>query len=131
MHEICFKIITFLHIMYILFIVISPFSNIKFFLVLHAITVPFMMLHWVTNNNICALTYMEKHIHKQVYGTEQDNNNCFTCKLIGPVYDFTNDKGSFNVLIYTITIGLWGVTIYSLYNKFKSNEIKTFYELFT
>jgi hypothetical protein len=130
MNELCLQIITFLHIIFVLFIILAPFSNIKYLLVLHAVVVPFMIIHWIANNNLCVLTLIEKHIRTQLYGSEQKNNDCFTCNLIEPVFDFTNDKGSSTLFIYLVTFGLWGITLYNLYYKFHSGEIKSFYELF-
>jgi len=129
MNELFLQIIVFLHIMYILFIILAPFSNIKYILVLHVIIVPFMMMHWLTNNNMCALTLAEKHIRQQLYGTS-DSDDCFTCRLIEPVYDFTNNKGSMIIFIYLVTLLLWFISLYKLYNKYHTGEIQSFYDLF-
>jgi hypothetical protein len=128
MNEIILQLIVFLHILFILFIVITPFTNITYLLTIHAIIVPFMMLHWVTNNNTCALTIAEKHVRNQLYGPS-NSEDCFTCRLIEPVYDFTNDKGSLSLFIYLVTIALWLVTIYKLYSKFQTGEIKSWLDL--
>lgn len=128
LYELSLQMITFIHIMYILFIILAPFSNVTFALVLHAIIIPFMVFHWLTNNNMCALTLLEKHIRRQK-DANSNNDDCFTCKLIEPIYDFTNNKGSMNLFIYLITFGLWGTTLFVLYSKYETGEIKTFYEL--
>ena len=50
------------HIAIILFVVLTPFIGNYFFLAIHAIIVPFIMLHWICNNNMCALTLLEQNI---------------------------------------------------------------------
>lgn len=123
------QLIIVLHILFILFVVIAPFTNFTFLLLIHAIIVPFMMLHWVTNNNICALTVMEQHLREQIYGKENaTKDDCFTCKLIEPVYDFTNDKGSLTLYIYLVTIALWCVTIYKLYWKYQNGNFTSIFD---
>lgn len=123
MNEFLLNLIVVIHILFILFIIITPFTNITVLLFEHAIIVPFIMLHWVTNNNMCALTMAEKYVRTQVYG-ECDAYNCFTCRLIEPVYDITNDKDDiFNIILYTVTIVLWLITMYKLYYLYQRGEI--------
>lgn len=130
MHYYLLKFITFIHILLVLFVVIVPFTNINYLLLLHAIIVPFIMLHWILNNNTCALTLMEKHLKKIVYG-EIDENECITCKLIEPIYDFKNNYESFSKIIYSITLGLWMLSIGKLYYKYHTGQINNFINLFT
>ena len=129
MNELLLQFIILLHILFILFDVVAPFTNYTFLLLIHAVIVPFMMLHWVTNNNICALTVMEQHIRGQLYGEENaTKDDCFTCKLIEPVYDFTNDKGSLTLYIYLVTLALWFVTLYKLYWKYVNGNFTSLFD---
>ena len=119
----------FLHIMYFLFIIITPFSDSNYMLMLHAIMVPFMMVHWVCNNDTCALTIGEKIVRKIVLN-EKDNKNCITCKIIEPVYNFKKDNKKYKKIIYTITFGLWMITLLKLYYRYKIGYIKNIYNMF-
>lgn len=130
MKDLILRFITLLHIFFILFVIITPFTKSNYFMLLHIILVPFMMLHWIFNNNTCVLTIIERYIRKKVYGDEDMKENCFTCKLIEPVYDFNKNYKSFSQIIYLITIGLWILSAGKLYCKYKSGEITNYQDLF-
>jgi len=87
MKELLLKLVTLLHTLFVIFVVITPFTNSTYLLFLHFVVIPFIIIHWLLNNNTCALTLMEKKLRKELYKIE-DDNECFTCKLIEPVYDF-------------------------------------------
>jgi len=101
----------------------TPFVGNNYFLLLHVIIVPFMMLHWYMNDNNCALTLMEKKIRMNLYGEEPDPNDCFTYNLIAPVYDFKKNNNDMSSLIYLITICLWGFTLYRLWTNYKEGKL--------
>lgn len=130
MNEIFLQIITFIHILIILFIVIVPFTNSNYFLLLHAVVVPFIIIHWILNDNTCVLTVLEKNIRENLYGVIPKQDECFTCQLIEPIYDFKKNYESMSTAIYIITITLWAVSVYKLYAKWKCGEIKSFSDLF-
>tara|TARA_Y100000766_G_C18878647_1_gene592194 strand:+ start:1460 stop:1744 length:285 start_codon:yes stop_codon:yes gene_type:complete len=92
--------------------------------------IPFMLVHWVTNDNTCFLTLVERGYQQKVYN-KVDDRACFTCNLIEPVYDFKNNYESVSDIIYMITFSLWFYTIYQLYTKYKNNEIKNYKDLIT
>jgi hypothetical protein len=129
MNEIILKFITIVHILLILFVIGIPFTNSNYFLLLHAVFIPFMILHWVCNDNTCVLTVIEKYVRKQLYG-EVDSDKCFTCKLIEPVYDVNKNYKSFSKAIYIITIGLWLMSTCKLYYKYKVGNISSLRDLF-
>lgn len=123
MNEFILTLIIVIHVLFTLFIIITPFTNITLLLLEHAIIVPFLMLHWATNNNVCALTMAEKYVRIQLYGT-CDPHDCFTCKIIEPIYDFTNDKDTtINIIIYSVTTVLWLITLYKLYYVYQSGVL--------
>lgn len=130
MFSIGLLIISIIHIMFILFVVIVPFTSNNYLLLLHAITIPFLLAHWVTNNNMCFLTLVEHNIRTKLYGQETNRNEYFMVKLIEPIYDFKQNNQDFSTWIYIITIGLWFVTISKLYTKCKTGEIEKFNDLF-
>ena len=131
MNELFLQLITFIHILLILFIIIVPFTNSNYLLLLHVIIIPFIMLHWVLNDNTCVLTLIEKNIREQLYGTKPEKDECFTCNLIEPIYDFKKNYQSMSTIIYIITFVLWSISVYKLYSKWHNGEIKTFSDLFT
>lgn len=129
MNQLTLTLIQVLHIFYISFVVITPFTENTQLLILHSFVIPFMMLHWGLNDNTCALTILEKSARKQLYGSV-DEKDCFTCRLINPVYDFHKNYEQFNKFIYSLTIGLWLITVYKLYQKKQSGEIQSWKDLF-
>lgn len=87
-----------------------------------------MILHWLMNNNTCALTIFEKFLRKKL-NNDYDENNCFTCKLIEPVYDFKNNYETFSKIIYLGTIILWLIALGKLYYKWRTGLIKSWSDL--
>ena len=130
MNNILLNIISFVHILYILFIVIVPFTNSNYLLFLHTIIVPFMIFHWILNDNTCFLTLVEKYIRNgfNTVKGRTNNDDCFTCRIIEPIYDFEKNNKTMSDLIYIITIFLWVVSFTKLYKKYSSGEIKTMYD---
>ncbi len=122
------NIILVLHVLYILFVILVPFSNSNYLLFLHVIIVPFMILHWILNDNSCFLTLVEKYL-RTGNGFSKDNKDCFTCKLIEPVYDFEKNHKNFSDLIYIVTVFLWVFSFTKLYNKYTSGQINNLRDL--
>jgi hypothetical protein len=114
MNETVLKLIQITHLLLILFVIITPFTNNVTLLMLHVIIIPFLYGHWITNSNKCALTMMEKDLRKKLYGTINEND-CFTCQLITPVYDFNKNYDNMSNFIYFMAFFLWVVSIYKVY----------------
>jgi hypothetical protein len=129
MNHFILKFISLIHILFILFIVIIPFTNSNYFLLLHIVITPFLMLHWVVNDNTCALTLLEKYVRSCIDGVPCTDNISFMANLINPIYDFKQNHEEFSNAIYLITITLWLVSIIKLFYKIKSGEIKTLIDL--
>ncbi|VBB18475.1 hypothetical protein YASMINEVIRUS_938 [Yasminevirus sp. GU-2018] len=123
MNEFMLYFIVVLHFVFVLFVVLTPFVGNNYFLILHAVIVPFMMAHWFTNDNNCALTMMEKKLRKNLYGEEPDPNECFTYNLIAPVYDFKKNNNDMSLIIYLVTFGLWGYTLVRLYTNYRDGKL--------
>jgi hypothetical protein len=68
-----------------------------------------MMLHWATNQSVCALTEVEKF----VTGSKVDEDTFFG-KVIGPVYKFKTQKEE-NLFVWTGALTLWLVTLSKLH----------------
>jgi len=121
-------LIQLIHLLFVAFVIITPFTNSNYFLLLHVILVPFMYIHWVANNNICGLTVIEQYIRKEIYGVVNPDE-CFTCQLITPVYDVHKNYEGFSNFIYIATLILWCISVAKLYMKYRNKEITTFLDL--
>lgn len=124
LNESLLDLIVILHLIFVLFVVLTPFIGNNYFLILHAITVPFMMAHWYMNDNNCALTLMEKKVREAMNGEPPDPDDCFTYNLIAPVYDFKKNNSNNSIIIYIITMLLWFITLYRLYNNWRDGKLQ-------
>lgn len=122
-------LITVLHALVILFVLSAPFSDSNYLLIMHLIIVPFILLHWVVNNNTCSLTVAEHFIREKTTGDNTDKEDCFTYKFIAPIYDFNKNNNSYSSFTYILTIGLWLITVYNLLRKYKAGEINSFADI--
>ena len=129
MIDLILKIVSLLHILFVIFVIVAPFSGSNYFLMLHSVFIPFIIIHWICNDNTCVLTIIERYLKRRVYG-KIDEDECITCKLIEPVYDFRKNYSQFSTIIYTVTILLWLVTMSSLTYKYKSGQITSYVDLF-
>ena len=127
--EIKLKIITICHLIFIIFVLLTPLSNSNYLLFMHSIIIPFILLHWLTNNDICALTLMEKTIRKKI-NKNSTYEDCFTCRIIDPVFKFDKNPDVQNKILYSGIILLWIVSVLKLYKKYKTDEIRNIYDLF-
>ena len=128
MNKLILNLIMFIHFCVVLFVVIIPFTNSNYFLLMHSVIVPFIMIHWMLNDNTCILSIAEKKIREHLYGGEIADDDCFTCRIINPIYDFKANNQDFSTIIYIITSVLWLISAGKLYNKYKNGEIKTIYD---
>lgn len=130
MLDILLNIITFLHVLLVIFVVITPFLNSNYFLFLHVIFIPFLVLHWICNDNTCVLTIIERELRKKIHNKDDVDDECITCKLIEPVYDFRKNYQTFTVLIYGITLSLWLISVSRLTYKYHEAQITNYKDLF-
>lgn len=108
-----------------MFVLIVPFSDSNYLLFMYSIVVPFIILHWILNNNMCCLTVAENYIRHITNGTKINIKDSFTYKLIAPIYDFNKNHQNFSIFIYMLTILLWSIAMGNLTNKYLTGEIKT------
>lgn len=101
-------IISVIHYLIFLFLVLTPFFGNDYFLTIHLLVVPFIMLHWVTNQSVCALTEMEKLITGKTC-----DDDTFIGKIVGPVYKFKTQKEE-NLFVWTSMTTLWFITFIRL-----------------
>lgn len=129
MNQLLLNLVIGLHLIFVLFIVVTPFFGNNYLLLLHAIFVPFMMIHWYINDNDCFLTLMERNIRLKLYGTVPHPNDCFTYNLIAPIYDFKKNNNDMSFLIYAITIGLWLFTVFRIYSNYSNGKLSKLQDL--
>jgi len=127
--ELLLQLITLAHIIFILFVISIPFLDSNYLLLLHIIILPFIVLHWVLNDNTCALTVAEKYLRKNISENTKEED-CLTCQLIEPVYDFKKNYDGFSKIIYSVTFILWSISLFRLFYKYKVGDIKTIKDLF-
>lgn len=117
------------HLCIVIFIFLVPLSNDNALLLLYAIGIPNLLLHWKFESNVCSLTLAERFVASKL-SSNYNNDNCISCIIIDPLYNFP-DKIQNNInIFYTITTILWLYVIYKLYKKYKIGEIRTIYDLF-
>jgi hypothetical protein len=104
------EIIKIIHGALVVFILGTPFFGDASLMSLHLLIVPFIMLHWLTNQTVCALTEIEKFLS----GKTKDDETFFG-KVVGPVYKFKT-KGEENLFVWTLLVTLWVVTLFKLYD---------------
>ena len=117
MREICANVIWILHIILMIVVVYSPFSKNERMLKLNMLLIPFLILHWITNNDTCALTELEKYIRntKNTYDT-------FFGMLVGPVFKLNNIDNLGRYAIYASSITLWILSLYEYKNLLKKRK---------
>lgn len=101
-------IIKALHFLLVVFIIGTPFFGDAYLQSMHLLVVPFIMIHWATNQSVCALTEMEK----LVTGKTCDDDTFFG-QVVGPVYKF-NTRQDENYFLWALLIILWSITLLKL-----------------
>lgn len=97
------NIVWLLHMLFILWMIVIPFTNIEPMLVLHLIVCPFLWFHWILNEDTCSLTMLEMHLR----GVKCDES--FFHSVVSPVYKISDDD--MRSAAWVASIGLWLVTL--------------------
>ena len=99
----------------------TPFFGDEYYLSMHAVTIPFVMMHWATNQTVCALTELEKFVS----GNKEDDtffgqvfvpiykNESFVGKILEPIYTVQDKDEEKRLVWFGLTI-LWFITLYRL-----------------
>jgi len=101
-------LIRLIHWALILFLLIVPFVGSEYYLTIHMIILPFIVLHWVTNQSVCALTEIEKYVS----GKENDHETFFG-QIMEPIYKFHKQENE-NLFLYTLMAALFTITFIKL-----------------
>ena len=91
------------HLLFVAFVTLAPFTSNRALLVLHALIVPFLWLHWLLNDDTCALTVLENRLR----GVSNDSS--FFHALVSPVYKIRDS--TVRALCWGATLALWGLTL--------------------
>lgn len=107
-----------LHMLVLLFIVIAPFTNGEFALLMHFIMAPGLLVHWATNMDTCALTLVEARLRGVPC------SQTFLDGLVGSLYRL---PGSYSAggLATVATLLLWCVTAYKVYSRGLCTKVLT------
>lgn len=101
-------LISIIHLLLVLFVVVTPFSNLPGLLLLNIITCLSLLLHWFLNNNTCSLTIIESYLR----GVNSDQT--FIHRIVDPVYSIS--EHSLNKIIWLVTILSLAISSYKLYS---------------
>lgn len=101
-------IISLVHILVIAFIIVAPFTSSEFALLMHFVGAPGLLLHWATNQDVCALTLLEAHLRGV------PSSATFLDSLVGGLYRL---PAAFSVGSWATaaTVLLWLVTAYRVF----------------
>lgn len=113
------NIIFIIHLIFLLWILIVPFTNDRRNLEFYSILIPFIFYHWSVNDDTCALTQAEMLI------TGQKKDETFMGRLVGPIYKM--EENEINHLTKTVFFILWGIAQYRLGHF--DNMIKDMYKV--
>jgi hypothetical protein len=99
-------LIKLLHIVFIAFVLLAPFSTSLEALILHAAVVPFLFFHWALNDDTCFLTWLECTLR----GVPVQAS--FMHDLVAPIYKL-HDQGVSH-LSWIACLLLWLAGLYRL-----------------
>lgn len=92
--------------------------------------IPFIIAHWVSGDNTCAITLVERGVRRSQQGDKYDDDSCLSCKVIEPVFDFPKYFPKYYKTIIGIGLILWTFSAIKMYNKFKLGDIKGWRDIF-
>lgn len=97
-------VVRLLHVLLVCFMLWAPVFGDRPMLVLASAMYLSLFLHWVTNNDTCALTLLEQHLR----GVQKQST--FMQSLVGPVFQVNGSALGNMVWVISIiffAIGLW------------------------
>jgi hypothetical protein len=100
------NIIFLIHLIFLLWILVVPFTNNKRNLEFYSMAIPFIFYHWSVNDDTCALTQAE------MYMTGKDKDKTFMGRVVGPIYKM--EENDVNRLTKSLFFALWTFVQYRL-----------------
>ena len=95
-----------IHLALFIFSMIIPFAGNTRQLKAYSLLVPFLMLHWATNDDTCVLTMIEERL------SNVPKKRTFMGRLLGPIY--TRGDTELGKLTTCLFFGLWLIVQYKL-----------------
>jgi hypothetical protein len=92
------------HVGVIAFVLLAPFSSDPSVVRAHVWLVPFLWVHWLLNNDACALTVLECKLR----GVPTEAS--FVHSVVSPVYRIT--QTSAKTLAWVASLLVWGVAVW-------------------
>ena len=89
-------LVRYVHILVRIFLVATPFFGNAYFLTLHLLIVPFIMLHWFTNQTVCVLTELERIVSRKPV------DETFFGQVFTPIYKNESFVGNILKPFYTV-----------------------------
>ncbi len=100
------NIIFWIHLVFLICIIVIPFTNDRRNLEFYSILIPFLFYHWSVNDDTCALTQMEMAV------TGQGKEETFMHRVVSPIYKM--EDNDINNLTKTVFFVLWALVQYRL-----------------
>lgn len=104
------------HLFVVLFVLLAPFSNTPYILLLHFVFCISLLVHWMANSNSCSLSLLESQLRGVPY------TKSFSHQFIAPMYDIS--KTSWSRFVYIITCLVMSVSFYKLYHSHSFSNFK-------
>ena len=114
------RVIQVIHFLFVLFVLFTPFIGGQLLLTYHFITIPFMLFHWVTNNDTCALSLLESVI------TGNTEDKTFIGRIVKPIYNGHIQSKHY----YWICALLFAITTYRLYQQYDFQILRIMIDMF-
>lgn len=114
------NIIFVIHLVFLLWILITPFTNNRRQMEFYSMMIPFIFYHWSVNDDTCALTQAE------MYMTGKHKQETFMGRVVGPIYKM--EDNDVNRLTKTLFFVLWAFVQYRLghFDTFMGDVCKVF-----
>jgi hypothetical protein len=93
-----------LHILLVLWVIFTPFTQNEPMLILHLFAVPSLWLHWYMMDDTCSLWLLEMKLRGL-----KETHESFFYNLVSPVYKIRDDD--IRVTAWWASIALWLITL--------------------
>ncbi len=113
-NEILADFIYIFHILIIMFVLLAPFTNVPYFLVLHITFSMSLLVHWYFNSDVCSLSMIESQFRGIQY------QQSFSHRIIAPIYNVSSTSWSSFCYFAVVSLSLYSV--YKLYNNDKISQ---------
>jgi hypothetical protein len=100
------NIIFIIHVVFLLWILVTPFLNDRRQLEFYGMIIPFIFYHWSVNDDTCAMTQLEMML------TKQEKEKTFMHRVVSPIY--VMEENDVNKLTKTVFFCLWAFSQYRL-----------------